>query len=89
MLAVDADAAAFAVTVDAAVGAGFCVQPSCLVLSSYAARKLELLLLPCRKASQIKGREGKGREGKGREGKVREGKGREGKGRLRLLASIS
>ncbi len=57
VLAVGADAAAFAAIVDAAavaaVGAGFCVQPSRLVLSSGAARRLELLLLPCRKASQI------------------------------------
>lgn len=43
-----AAAAAFAVTVDAAVGAGSFVQPSCLVLSSCAARRLELLLLPCK-----------------------------------------
>ena len=48
VLAVGAAAAAFAVTVDAAVGAGSCVQPSCLVLSSCAARRLELLLLPCK-----------------------------------------
>jgi len=72
--AAGADAAAFAVTVDAAaagaaVGAGFCVQSSCLALSSGAARKHELLLLPCRQASQMLKREGKGREGKGREGK--------------------
>ena len=76
--AAGADAAAFAVTVDAAaagaaVGAGFCVQSSCLALSSGAARKHELLLLPCRQASQMLKREGKGREGKGREGKGREG----------------
>ena len=71
VMAAGADAAAFAVTVDAgaagaAVGAGFCVQSSCLALSSGAARKHELLLLPCRQASQMLGREGKGREGKGR-----------------------
>ncbi len=47
-------AAAFAVTAAAAAAAGgFSVQPSCLVLSSCAARKPELLPLPCRKASQI------------------------------------
>jgi len=53
-VAVTAAAAAFAVTAAAAAAAaGFSVQPSCLVLSSCAARKPELLPLPCRKASQI------------------------------------
>ncbi len=80
VLAVGADAAAFAAIVDAAavaaVGAGFCVQPSRLVLSSGAARRLELLLLPCRQARQLQGREGKGRAGQGREAKGSAGKGR-------------
>ena len=76
VLAVGVDAAAFAATVDSAdaavdaAGAGFCVQPSCLVLSSCAARKPELLLLACRQASHIwKGRKGEETKRKEREEK--------------------